>query len=268
LSECNEVPIASIRTGPEVLRPVDECIVSELADSIQTNGLLQPILVRPTGSTYEIVFGHHRLAACKRLRWQSIPAIVKAMSPEDSFLTKVVENLQRNIQINPLMEAKGYIKLIDNGWTINKIAQRIGKSDSYVSDRIGLVRRLHPEVANKIHDNGDLKPSHGELLARLKSKNEQLRLSELVRQRRLSVRRLEMMISGGEPLKETLKSNGKTFYVNLPQEIVEQSNLRAGDLVYIYVQSRSKRITIESAAPLDRRPSLKELIAAATAQSR
>jgi len=265
LSECQELPIDSIRTGLEGLRTVDDNVVSELAKSIQTNGLLQPILVRPVSSSYEVVFGHHRLEACKRLGWKSISAIIRAMSAEDSFLTKVVENLQRNIQINPLMEAKGYINLIAHGWTINKIAKRIGKSDSYVSDRIGLIRRLHPDVANKITDAGDLKPSHGELLARLKSKQEQLELSGLVERRRLSVRGLEMMISGDQPLKESIESNGKTLYVKLPQQVTDQTNLKAGDLVYVYVQSRTKRITIELAASANRRPTLKELIATATA---
>ena len=260
-----EIPIDSIRIGPELIRNIDENVVSALADSIQTNGLLQPILVRPIGSAYEVVFGHHRLAACKHLQWESIPAIVKPMSPEDSFLTRVVENLQRNIQINALIEAKGYIKLIDHGWTIDRIAKRIGKSDSYVSDRIGLIRRLHPEVANKITDEGDLRPSHGELLARVKSKHEQLQLSELVKRRRLSVRRLEMMLSGGQPLMETVKSNGKGLYIKLPSQIADQSNLRSGDTVYVYVQSRTKRIMIESAPPVDHRPTLKELIATATA---
>jgi ParB-like chromosome segregation protein Spo0J len=82
------------------------------------------------------------------------------MSDDESFLTRLIENLHRNIEINPLAEASGYITLIDNGWTVNKIAERIGKSDSYVSDRIGLIRRLHPEIAKKFNgnDNKYLKP--------------------------------------------------------------------------------------------------------------
>lgn len=157
-----------IRPSSKLLRVIDQARVSELAKSIESSGLLQPILVRPVESIYEVVFGHHRLEACKRLGWESIPAVIREMSDDDSFLNKVVENLQRNEEINPLAEANGYITLINHGWTINSIAAKIGKSDSYVSDRIGLIRRLHPIIARRImfNGNGHLKPSHCELLAR------------------------------------------------------------------------------------------------------
>jgi len=168
------------------------------------------------------------------------------MSDDDSFLTKVVENLQRNVEINPLAEAKGYIVLIDHGWTINRIAQRIGKSDSYVSDRIGLVRRLDPALAEKANGNGNehLKPSHLELLARLRSKQHQLELSSLVERKRFSVGKLEKPLSGGQPLRETVEQKGRSLYVRLPKEMADHLDIEAGDSVYVYAQSR-RRITIE-----------------------
>jgi len=169
------------------------------------------------------------------------------MPDDDCFLVKVVENLQRNIEINPLAEAKGYIRLIEHGWTINRIAQRIGKSDSYVSDRVGLIRRLHPAIGKKIENNsGYLKPSHLELLARLRSKHDQLELSYMVQKNRLSVRRLEKLISGRQPLRSTVQKNGDSFYIRLPQEIVERTKIQAGDPVYVYAESR-RRIAIELA---------------------
>lgn len=215
--------------------------------------MLQPILVRPTGSSYEVVFGHHRLEACKRLGWESIPAVIGKMSFDESFLTNVVENLQRNIQINALTEAKGYIALIDHGWTINKIAMRLGKSDSYVSDRIGLVRRLHPEVAKRVNGNGYLKPSHLELLSRIRSKRHQLELSHVVEQKHLSVRGLERMISGGQLFQEKVEGTDESVSVHLPDEITAHMGLQAGDLVYIYLQSR-KRIAIERSIVQESRP--------------
>lgn len=242
-----ELSLGDIKLSQFALRSLSEDVVSDLAKSIQTNGLLQPILIRPTGSSYEVVFGNHRLEACKRLGWKSIPAIIEEMPDDDCFLVKVVENLQRNVEINPLTEAKGYITLIEHGWTINKIAQRIGKSDSYVSDRVALIRRLHPAIAKTVdNNNGCLKPSHLELLARLKSKNDQLELSYMVQKNRFSVRRLEKLISGSQPLRETVEKNGDSLYVRLPQEIVEHTKIEAGDPVYVYAQSR-RRIAIEPA---------------------
>lgn len=229
-----------------MLRSIDKEIVSDLAKSIQENGLLQPILVRPLESQYEVVFGHHRLEACKLLKWETIQAMVKEMTEDDSFLTTVVENLQRNHEINPLTEARGYINLIDHGWTINKIAQRIGKSDSYVSDRIGLVRRLHPDLARMIERNGNspLRPSHLEVLARLKSRNQQLELSNYIVRKRLSVRELERLISGEETLRETVEARGNSLYVRLPPRISQRTKIEAGDAVYVYIQGR-RRIAIE-----------------------
>jgi ParB family chromosome partitioning protein len=248
LDRPEELPIASIRASVDPLREIDEGIVTELARSIDQSGLLQPILVRPDHSCFEVVFGHHRLEACKRLHWKTIPALVQTISDEESFLTRLVENLHRNAEINPIAEAKGYLRLIDDGWTINRIAERIGKSDSYVSDRTGLIRRLNPEVAKKFNgtENKYLKPSHLEALARLKSKTEQAELSCMVEQKHLSVRKLEKMIAGGYSMRENVEEKGGILYVRLPKAVAEQVNLSAGDSVYVYVQTR-KRIAVELA---------------------
>ena len=242
-----EIPLSHVKLSQFSLRCINEEVVSDLSKSIQTNGLLQPILVRPRGVSYEVVFGNHRLEACKLLGLKSIAAVVEELPDDDCFLVQVVENLQRNVEINPLIEAKGYISLIDHGWTINKIAERIGKSDSYVSDRVGLVRRLHPAIAKKIEDKNDyLKTSHLELLARLKSKHDQLELSNIVERNHFSVRTLEKMISGSQPFRETVEENGGSLYVRLPHEIVEETKIEAGDLVYLYPETR-RRIAIEPA---------------------
>ena len=226
---------------------MNEKVITELANSIRSNGLLQPILVRPVHSLYEVVFGYHRLEACRRLGWKFIPAVVQQMSLDDAFLTKVVENLQRNVDIDPLAEARGYIQLIDHGWTINRIARQLGKSDSYVSDRTGLVRRLHPEIAGRAGDHSyrRLKPSHLELLARVKSKEQQLELSYLIEKKRLSVRKVERLISKGQPLMETVELIGGSLYIRLPQQMAELINIKAGDEVHVSLQS--KRLVIEPA---------------------
>jgi len=250
LDKPEELPLDRIRTTQNALRDLDQDIVTDLAKSIQRSGLLQPILVRPDHPWFEVVFGHHRLEACKRLGWKAIPALVKTMSDDESFLTRLIENIHRNIEINPLAEASGYITLVDNGWTVNKIADRIGKSDSYVSDRIGLIRRLHPEIAKKFNgnDNKYLKPSHLEALAHLKSKKEQVELSDVVVQKHLSVRKLERMIAGGYSLRETIEERAGSLYVKLPKAVAELVNVSAGDSVYVYVQTR-KRIAVERCMP-------------------
>jgi len=132
----SEVPVDKVKPNGFALRDLDQAAVKELAESIRANGLLQPIMVKPTGDGYELVFGLHRLEACRRLGWKKIPALVKHISSEEAFLTGLTENLQRNIRINPVAEARGYRHLMAKGWTPHEIAQRIGKSDSYVYDRL------------------------------------------------------------------------------------------------------------------------------------
>ena len=241
-----ELPLDRIKPSSDALRDVDEAIVTDLAKSIVQSGLLQPILVRPDQSYFEVVFGHHRLEACKRLGWKTIPAVIRTFSEEESFLTRLVENLHRNVEINPLAEATGYIRLVDAGWTINRIAARIGKSDSYVSDRIGLIRRLNPEIAKKFNgsDKKYLRPSHLEVLARLKSPAEQAELSCMIEQKHLSVRKVEKMVAGGYSMRENIEERDGSLYVRLPKAVADQISLSEGDSVYVYVQTR-KRIAIE-----------------------
>ncbi len=83
------------------------------------------------------------------LGWKKIPALVKDVSSEEAFLTGLIENLQRNIRISPVAEARGYKHLMAKGWTPHEIAQRIGKGDSYVYDRLRVVDRLHPTIQRR-----------------------------------------------------------------------------------------------------------------------
>jgi ParB family chromosome partitioning protein len=196
MSQISELPVDRIKPGNLALRDLDEAAVEELAKSIRASGLLQPIMVKPTSDGYELVFGLHRLEACKRLGWRKIPALVKNVSSEEAFLTGLVENLQRNIRINPVAEARGYKLLIAKGWTAHEIAQRIGKSDSYICDRLRVLDRLHPTIQNQLITHvckSPITPSHAERLALIEDPELQLKLAELVRKKRLSVHQLERL---------------------------------------------------------------------------
>ena len=108
-----EVEVDKVRPGEFSLRDLDDDMVEGLARSIEGVGLLQPVVVRPLGDGYELVFGPHRLEACRRLGWKTIPARVEEVSDEEAFLLNLVENLQRNSHINPIAEARGYKRLIE-----------------------------------------------------------------------------------------------------------------------------------------------------------
>jgi ParB family chromosome partitioning protein len=192
-----DIDIQEILPTTVSLRHLDETTVAELMQSIRLNGLLQPITVRPANQKpYRLVFGSHRLEAARRLGWKRIPAIVRNISDEESFLMNITENLQRNVYVSPIAEARGYKQLISKGWTISEIAGRIGKSDSYVCNRMRVLERLHPELRRQLEfprGNSPLTLSHAEHLSTIQEPSRQLELARLVHKRNLSLHELEKL---------------------------------------------------------------------------
>lgn len=193
----HEIDIQEILPTSIRLRSLDEDIVGELMKSIRINGLLQPIMVKPVdGKQFRLIFGSHRLEAVRRLGWKKVPVIVREISDEDSFLMNMTENLQRNVYVSPIAEARGYKYLISKGWTISEIAGRIGKSDSYVCNRMRVLERLHPELQKQLEfprGNSPLTLSHAEHLSTIQEPSRQLELARLVHERNLTIRDLERL---------------------------------------------------------------------------
>jgi ParB family chromosome partitioning protein len=193
----HEIDIDEILPTSIRLRSLDEETVGELMESIRINGLLQPIMVKPVDEKhFRLIFGSHRLEAVRRLRWKKVAAIVGEISDEESFLMNMTENLQRNAYVSPIAEARGYKYLISKGWTISEIARRIGKSDSYVCNRMRVLERLHPELRRQLEfprGNSPLTLSHAEHLSTIQEPSRQLELARLVRERNLTIRELERL---------------------------------------------------------------------------
>jgi ParB family chromosome partitioning protein len=193
-----EIDIDKIKAGKFCLRDLDDEIIGDMSSSIKEVGLLQPILVRPISDGYELVFGFHRLQACKQLGWKKIPVIIKdASSEEEAFIMHVIENIQRNNHINPIAEAQVYKLLIERGWTMVQIAEKIGKSCSYVSDRLRVLDKLHPSVQRKLsfpRGKTHLTLSHAEHLSLIDDPQEQLRIAKKIEDEGASVRKLERMV--------------------------------------------------------------------------
>jgi len=197
-----EIDVDKIFPSRLKLRSVDDGNVSELMNSIQANGLLQPIIVKPIGDgTFRLVIGAHRLEAFKRLGSTRIPAIVKHVSDEEGFLMNVTENLQRNVHMNPVAEARGYKHLLSRKWTVHEIATKIGKSDSYVCNRMAILNRLHPDILRQLEfprGNLPISVSHAEHLASINDPRRQMELARLTKDRGLSVHQLERLTKKSE----------------------------------------------------------------------
>lgn len=117
--------------------------LKDLAKSIRSNGLLEPILVRPRDGKYEIVAGERRWRSCKLAGWKQIPAIIRNLEDQQSLESALIENIQRS-DLNPVDEARAYQMLSsDFGLTHEEIATRVGKDRSTVSNLLRLLGLSH-----------------------------------------------------------------------------------------------------------------------------
>jgi len=154
------VPIDLVQRNPQQpRRHFDESELNELAGSIKTHGVLQPILVRPiAGGKYEIVAGERRWRAAQRAGLHSIPAVVREFDEVEVLEIAIVENVQRT-DLNPIEEAQGFQALIDRfGRTQQDIADAVGKSRPHIANMLRLLA-LPDDLQEMVRD-GRLSSGH------------------------------------------------------------------------------------------------------------
>ena len=129
------LPIASIQPSPRNPRQhIGD--VEELAESLQAHGLLQPVVVRRRGRGYELIAGHRRLEAARRLGWAEIAAVVRDETDDQAYILTLVENLQRE-DLQPREEAAALEVLVrERGWSTRQVGEAIKRSHIYVSRRL------------------------------------------------------------------------------------------------------------------------------------
>ena len=158
------LPIESIRPNPHQPRrefPTEE--LDALAESIRAQGLLQPIVVRPTsGGTYELIAGERRWRAATRAGFERLPALVRKTQDDEMLPLALIENLLRE-DLNPIEEAEAYEELIgDAGWTHEGIASKVGKSRSHVANTLRLLQ-LPADIQAEV-SSGALSAGHARAL--------------------------------------------------------------------------------------------------------
>jgi ParB family transcriptional regulator, chromosome partitioning protein len=173
-------------------REIDIEKIDELAQSIKTSGLIQPIVVRRSGSGYQLVVGERRYLACKKLGWKKIAATVKTLSDNAMATIALIENLQRE-NLNYVEEAIGYVNLMKTfNITQEALAQRLGKSQSTIANEIRLLK-LSDDVREKLLHN-KLTERHARALLRLDSEEKQLKMIHEITDRGLTVSQAEKRI--------------------------------------------------------------------------
>ena len=173
----------------------DEQGIKELAFSIKTQGLLQPILVFQTAEgKYQIIAGERRWRAVQKLGWSRVPAILKKDSKEDQrFVLALVENLQRR-DLNPMEEARSFKWLTEHqGWSQKKLAEEMGRDRSSIANTLRLFH-LHPDAQNLLSKN-KISMSIAKLLLQEESLERQKILARKACQEQWTVKELEKKIN-------------------------------------------------------------------------
>jgi ParB family chromosome partitioning protein len=191
--ELRYLPVATIRPGRYQPRTnMDQTALTELADSIRTHGVVQPIVVRETpAGDYELIAGERRWRAAQMAGLDVIPSVVRRVADEIALVVGLIENIQRE-NLNPIEEANGLRRLLDEfSLTHQQVADSIGRSRAAVSN---LLRLLNLDPAVRVHlENGRLEAGHARAILSL-PREQQLTVADTVIQQRLSVRQTEQLV--------------------------------------------------------------------------
>lgn len=170
----------------------DEAALEELAASLKTYGMIQPVVVKKAGDYYELIAGERRWRAAKIAGLTKIPVILKDWETGEAFEAALVENLQRE-DLNPIEEAESYARLQDEfSLSQEQIAQKVGKSRSAVTNALRLLQ-LDPRVRNFVVEN-KLASGHARTLLGIADGDLQFEVAEQVIEEGLSVRAVEALV--------------------------------------------------------------------------
>lgn len=191
-SSLTHLDIDLIRPNPLQPRVVfDPEKLEELAKSLKSKGVLQPIVVRPAEGGYQIIAGERRWRASQRAGLQSIPAIIQDVSDREMVELALVENIQRD-DLNAIEEAQAYQMMNSQfGLTQEQIAGRVGRSRVAVANTLRLLQL--PQVVQSMVVNDQLSMGHARALLPL-PESEQLRLARFIAEKGLSVRQTEARV--------------------------------------------------------------------------
>lgn len=170
-SEYRDLPILSLtESASNPRRTFDEAALNELAESIRSQGVLSPLLVRHKGNSYEIVAGARRYRAAQLAGLDSVPVRIVELTDAQALETSIVENLQRR-DVHPLDEATGYVSLLHLDYAVEQIAAKCGKSPAYVASRARLAQLV--STVTEAFAKDEIGVGHALLLAKLQPEQQE-----------------------------------------------------------------------------------------------
>lgn len=222
----------------------NEKALEELAKSIEQNGIIQPILVRPmSDGSYQLIAGERRWRAARMAGLHEVPVTIREMTDEEASVFALIENLQRE-DLNPVEEAEGLKSLIETyGFTQEETADKVGKSRTAVTNTLRLLKLPSPVL--QMLGDGKISAGHARALLGLDEEKEMLRIAETTVAQDLSVRQVEKMVkyaNQGEKPKPKKRDKKRDKYYD-EVEIALTNVL--GRRVKIYLSPNGNKGTLE-----------------------
>lgn len=233
------IPLARIRVGAhQPRRAFAPEELAELVESVREKGVLQPVLVRPAESGYELVAGERRLRAAQAAGVEAVPAIVKKMSDRESLEAALVENVQRE-DLNAIDLAQAYHRLGQEfSLSQEEIARRVGKDRATIANTLRLLKL--PEAVRQAVVDGRLSAGHARALLQA-SPGRLLSIFEAAVRKGLSVREVERLCQPGEAKRGDRKPRRQDPHL---ADLEERLSRRGGTRVRIRGTSRKGRIEV------------------------
>jgi len=196
--------------------------IQELAVSIQQNGLLQPIVVRPYDKGFQIVAGERRYRACKLAGLDEIPCVVQVMDEKQTATAAIVENIQRE-NLSPIEEALAYQQLLDaENLTQEELAKQVGKKQSTIANKLRLLQL--PMTVQEAVRRRDITERHARALLKLDSTAKQNNMLREIMNKGLNVEQTEQKVKSKiEPKKPKSKSKSISQNLKIALNTLEQA---------------------------------------------
>ena len=222
----------------------NEKALEELAKSIEQNGIIQPILVRPmSDGSYQLIAGERRWRAARMAGLHEVPVTIREMTDEEASVFALIENLQRE-DLNPVEEAEGLKSLIETyGFTQEEAADKVGKSRTAVTNTLRLLKLPSPVL--QMLGDGKISAGHARALLGLDEEKEMLRIAEATVAQELSVRQVEKMVkyaNQGEKAKPKKRDKKRDNYYD---EVEMALTNVLGRKVKIYLSPNGNKGTLE-----------------------
>lgn len=213
------LPVTQLFAGPyQPRRQFSDEYLHELADSIEKNGIVQPILVRAStveAGKYEIIAGERRWRAAKLAKLVEVPVLIREVGDQQALEMALIENIQRQ-DLNALEEAMGYQRLMDEfDYTQEQLASAVGKSRSHIANLLRLQSLAEPIKA--MIDKGLLSAGHARALLGVADAKQAEQIAERIWKEGLSVRQTEQLMKAPEQIADKIKSMLETPQAQQPQ---------------------------------------------------